>query len=294
MKQSLTPRKLAQALGVSESSMKRWVDEGRVRAARTAGGHRRIPLTEALRFVRSSSLELVAPDALGFPDLAGVMLPERDRQQEATRQLTDVLVEGDERRALALVLGLYLGGDSVAAIADGPVRGAMEEIGTRWQHSEDGLVVEHRASDIVNQALNQLRSLFPAPAGAMVAIGGALEGDPYLLASLAAATALTTEGIDAIHLGPNTPGASLALAARLRSARLVWVSVNLPLASGTIRSQLEALARETAASACPLIIGGKGLEGETLTGDLERVPRGASIAELVGFAKAIASTDPRP
>ncbi len=292
MKQSLTPRQLARALGVSESSMKRWVDEGRVRAARTAGGHRRIPLTDALRFVRSSSLELVAPDALGFPDVAAVVLPDRDRLAESTRRLTDVLAEGDERRAVALVLSLFLGGESVAAIADGPIRGAMEDIGTRWQHSEDGLVVEHRASDIVNQALNQLRSLFPAPPGAMVAIGGALEGDPYLLASLAAAAALATEGIEAIHLGPNTPAASLALAARLREADLAWVSVNVPLGSGTIRSQLEELGREMTSAGRPFMIGGKGLDGAALPGELERLPRGGSIAELVGFAKAIAATRP--
>jgi len=37
----LSPRELAEALGVSESSLKRWVDAGKIAASRTEGGHRR-------------------------------------------------------------------------------------------------------------------------------------------------------------------------------------------------------------------------------------------------------------
>ena len=291
MKQSLTPRQLAQAIGVSESSMKRWVDEGRVRAARTAGGHRRIPLGEALRFVRESSLELVAPDALGLPDLALVTLPDVDRLATAAGQLNEALTDGDHRRAQALVVGLFLGGESIASIVDGPVRVAMEDIGERWQHSDEGLVVEHRATDIVNQCLNQVRALYPAPEGSMRAVGGTLEGDPYLLASLAAATALTTEGIEAIHLGPETPASSLVFAARQHDARLVWVSVNIPLGTGSIEKQLVGLIDEIRADGRRLMIGGKGVSLDRLPHSLRDVPRGASISELVGFAKGLAASE---
>jgi MerR family transcriptional regulator, light-induced transcriptional regulator len=48
----LSPKALAAAIGVSESSLKRWADEGRLAAERTAGGHRRIAVAEAVRFVR--------------------------------------------------------------------------------------------------------------------------------------------------------------------------------------------------------------------------------------------------
>jgi excisionase family DNA binding protein len=54
MQNTLSPRELAAAVGVSESSLKRWADEGRVKVARTAGGHRRIELAEAVRFIRQS------------------------------------------------------------------------------------------------------------------------------------------------------------------------------------------------------------------------------------------------
>ena len=51
----LSPRQLAVAIGVSESSLKRWADDGRLAVERTAGGHRRIPLPEAVRWFPARS-----------------------------------------------------------------------------------------------------------------------------------------------------------------------------------------------------------------------------------------------
>ena len=47
MKQVLSPREMATVLGVSESSIKRWVDDGAITSTKTAGGHRRITVSEA-------------------------------------------------------------------------------------------------------------------------------------------------------------------------------------------------------------------------------------------------------
>ena len=46
----LTTRQVAEALSVSESSVKRWCDQGAIPTIRTVGGHRRIPLDGLLRF----------------------------------------------------------------------------------------------------------------------------------------------------------------------------------------------------------------------------------------------------
>src|SRR4030095_13667767 len=65
----LTPKELADAIGASESSLRRWVDSGDIRMSRTAGGHRRIPLREAIRFVRAIGATVVRPDILGLGEL---------------------------------------------------------------------------------------------------------------------------------------------------------------------------------------------------------------------------------
>lgn len=61
MKPLLSPRELAQAIGVSESSIKRWIDDGLIGATKTAGGHRRIAGSEAIRFVREVARSCSVP-----------------------------------------------------------------------------------------------------------------------------------------------------------------------------------------------------------------------------------------
>src|SRR3954465_11808076 len=68
----LTPKELADAIGASESSLRRWVDNGDIRISRTAGGHRRIPLAEAIRVIREIGAPVVRPDLLGLEELRGV------------------------------------------------------------------------------------------------------------------------------------------------------------------------------------------------------------------------------
>ena len=49
---SVTSSAAGAVLGVSSSTVRRWIDEGRIVAYRTAGGHRRIPLAELRRLAR--------------------------------------------------------------------------------------------------------------------------------------------------------------------------------------------------------------------------------------------------
>src|SRR3954469_4133419 len=67
MEKLLTTNDVAMAIGASESSLRRWTNSGAIRTHRTVGGHRRIPLSEAIRFIRETGATVVRPDLLGFP-----------------------------------------------------------------------------------------------------------------------------------------------------------------------------------------------------------------------------------
>src|SRR5215212_8889541 len=92
----LTPKDLADAVGVSESSMRRWIDSGRLRTTRTAGGHRRVEFVEAVRFIRESGTPLVRAEILGLGEIDN--LPSKGNLPD-DQQLFDALVTGD--RSLA-------------------------------------------------------------------------------------------------------------------------------------------------------------------------------------------------
>jgi hypothetical protein len=67
MKNLATPKQVTRAIQVSESSVKRWCDKGVIPTHYTAGGHRRVPLSGLLDFLRSTKQQLVRPEVLGLP-----------------------------------------------------------------------------------------------------------------------------------------------------------------------------------------------------------------------------------
>jgi len=289
VKTFLSPRELGQAIGVSESSLKRWADEGRLEVARTAGGHRRIHLSEAVRFVRASGLQVVKPQMLGLADLAEAS----GAAGEETAALQEALIEGNGPRIRGIILSMYLAGMSVAELCDGPIVTAMQHIGTLWEHNHDGVFIEHRATDLCMAALNQLRTLIPPPVeSAPVAVGGCTEGDPYALASLMAATVLASDGWREMNLGANTPDDALIAAARSSEARLAWLGVNMHQPAedlvDRIRRIAEALGPEV------MLVGGGRSWPKRIAHAPSNMHTVSSMAELAALARGLRTAQALP
>ncbi len=293
MKAFLSPKELARILGSSESSLKRWVDEGRIHVARTAGGHRRIALADAIRFVRESGLSLVEPGVLGLADLAGVhhdLGSAPDPLRLAHDLLFDALRHGDEDRARAIVVDLYLAGRTLPAICDGPVRDALHRLGELWRHSAAGIFIEHRATDICVHILAMMRSLAirepAARAHLPVALGGAPEGDPYAIPSLMAALVLADVGYGDRNLGPNTPMPALLAAVEHHRPLLVWLACSVK-ARLPARDDLARLADALHAHGGTVVVGGQALDDAPRLPRHDNLHRVASMAELTAFARGL-------
>jgi hypothetical protein len=278
MSRLLSPKDLAAAIGVSESSLKRWADAGRIHVSRTEGGHRRITLSEAVRFIRETRAPVIRPEVLGLPELDAVA-PGDAGSQDAVHEH---LIAGHAREVRGLILARYLGGEPVASIFDGALREAMTRIGERWRHHGEGVFIEHRATDICIAAVAALRAIFDPAADAPVAVGGAPEGDPYILPSLMAATVLAAEGMRAVNLGPDTPASALRHAVRHHHPVLLWISISAPLAPDRA-SELAAAIRDLALGAV-VVVGGRHRGAVTGHRDVATV---ATMAELAARARAL-------
>jgi excisionase family DNA binding protein len=289
---TVTPRQLAEAIGVSESSVKRWVDDGRIAASRTSGGHRRISLAEAARYVRESGSAVVRPDLLGLPEAvsASESVGTGDRD-EAGGALFRLLRAGAAAEAQGLILSRYLRGESVAQIVDGVLVQALERVGELWLDSPSGIYWEHRAMEIAFGAISRLRLLLPSPNGAPRAVGGAPSGDPYRLATLAVATVLESEGVRATNLGPETPISTLALAAEDLDARLVWLSVSVAADAERLRREIERLGDRLAERGALLVAGGAQSHRLGLTPS-DSIYLGRSMAELEALVRGMRLAPP--
>jgi excisionase family DNA binding protein len=279
---TLTTKQLADAIGVSESSVKRWVDDGRIRANRTAGGHRRIAVQDAARYVRDHAVTVVRPEQLGLSDLVSY----GRLGAETGDVLYQFLTAGATAEASGMLQSQLLAGESVAAIIDGPLVQAMTRVGELWLEGRRGILTGHRATEVAVQAVIRLRALLAPPPGGPAAIGGAPSGDPYMLPSLAAAAVLEDEGLSATNLGPDTPMETLTLGIEALAPRLVWLSVSVAPDPARLRREVVALAGRAREIGAVVVIGG------TQAGRL-RLPRidgvhvGGSMAELRALVRGL-------
>lgn len=284
IKAFLSPKDLAEALGVSESSLKRWADDGAIRVARTAGGHRRIALADAVRFARESGLTVEHPAALGLAEI----LPSTPAAADADTAdaLFAAFQRDDWRVARSLVVGAYVAGASVAALCDGPIREALRRAGELWQHGSEGIVIEHRAVDTCLHALSFVRALIPsAGPSAPVALGAAIADDPYVLPSLAAALVLAEAGFRDVNLGPTMPTQALVSAVQRYAPLLVWRTSSIGVDADSLRDDLAGVLGVLVPQGS-VVLGGRGVPGGIFRLP-DRVHHLGSMGELAGFARGV-------
>ncbi len=222
MKELLTPKQVAQAIQVSESSVKRWCDKGVIPTRYTAGGHRRIPLGGLMDFLKAKNFAIVEPELLGLPPVRAAT-PQTVGQ--AAVLLSEALLRGDEQQCRQIIVDLYLAEHSVASLCDQVMGQAFHMIGDRWECGEAEVYQERRGCEIALRVLHEIRRYLPVPdREAPIAIGGSPEGDLYKLSTTMAELVLRDAGWRATSLGNNLPFRTLAAAIEEHHPRILWLS----------------------------------------------------------------------
>ena len=285
--QYLSPRQLGRAIGVSESSLKRWIDAGKLPVSRTAGGHRRVSLAAAIRFLRESGHEICDPEALGL--MAGQVLAGRADPSRVIDALVELLEQGKEGAFSTALIQLYVDGKPISQIVDGPLRGAMARIGELWRCREDGVGIEHRASEICYRAVAELRAMIPPISRpAPSAVGGGPPGDPYILPSMCIATVLAEQGWHEANLGANVPWEQFVAMAGRYNATLAWLSVTGNPADDLVE-RIDELADRLAKIDVALVVGGQKLPEAVRRIARPNLHTAQTMAELAAFARGALS-----
>lgn len=278
--ESFSTADIADALGVSVSTVKRWVDEGILRAYRTVGGHRRLRGEDVAAAVRSRLLphrDLTALETLMRPAPVSVV----------KQRLIRALQQGDGGRVRRLLRAARHGGLSFAGMADDVIAPAMAEIGLAWKSGRIDVFEEHRATQLCQAGMYELKSTVPfvAPGRRPLALGGGPEGDPYIVANVMAELVLLEGGWNVMNLGPNTPMTSFVTAIERFRPRLVWLSVTHLVEFAAFRQGCGALSRAASRMRIGVIAGGQAITPERCA----RLPltTGRTLAELQALAASL-------
>lgn len=282
----ISPKQVARAIGVSESTLKRWCDQGLIKTVRTAGGHRKMQIGDVMTFLRSHDQHLVSPEVLGLPaasEGAGLGLA------RARPLLVDALLQGQESVARQIVFDLYLARHPVCVICDQVIAAAFRDIGDRWACQTADPYQERRSCEMTLRILFELRQRQAAPNVGWTAIGGTIAGDQYHLPCAMAELVLREAGWNATSLGISLPVASLVRAVTETGPKLCWLSVShIPPGYEFVKEfqHLSQVCRDTGTA---LAVGGRAL-GDELRQNMTYTTYCDTMQHLDSFAVTLAQT----
>lgn len=287
MEEHLTTRQVAEALSVSESSVKRWCNNGAIPTVRTVGGHRRIPLSSFLKFLEETDRNVMLPIAAKGFDRTSGNSPQPNLSTGDPQQLFEMaLSSGEDTKCRDLLTAAYARKESLAWLADTFISTTMKAFGDQWNCGDLEIYQERRGVEICARLLYEFRRLIPEPPGnGPLALGGSPEGDLYSLPTQIVELVLREAGWRAMNLGANLPLPTLAAAIEEHRPRLLWLSVSHLDDSKKFVEQYAELCKKLPSETI-VVLGGRALDDEVRP-QLEYTAHCDNMQQLASFAQAL-------
>ena len=209
--------------------------------------------------------------------------------------MLDALLRGQGSEVTAIIRGAYGSGVAIEALADQVIAPVMAKVGHEWETARIDVWQEHRATQLCAAALFDLKDELEARAerNRPLAVGGAPEGDPYLLATVLAQLVLLDAGWEAVQLGPNTPLTSLTKALQELHPKLLWVSVSHLQDAAVFIGAFRDLYRAAERQGVAVVIGGQALAGN-IRSVIPYTTFGDGLSHLAALARTLHPRPKRP
>ena len=236
---------VARHLGIGDTTLKRWADEGRIRCERTLGGHRRFPRVEVLRVkARLGGADAFAPGGPPGPSDSRLWLDVPGDPFEPTALTGRLLLLRADARDWAEA------GDRLCA-------GLLAEIGERWAHGRMSCAEEHAMSRAVEIALAKIGHQLPVPPRAPSVILACPPGERHTLGLTLVETVLRERRARIVFLGADVPSRDLVEAIRRERPIAVGLSASsAPRPSHELLEPAKAAAAACAEAGARLVLGG--------------------------------------
>lgn len=280
----LTTRQLAQRWQVSQASIKRWADAGRLNPARTPGGHRRFALSEVLRFQNEHGLDLDAEARRASH--SSVLQAKRlaMNAEEAAEQFFDAITRGQEAAAAGVLLASYMDGIALVKILDVAVAEAMQRLGRLWHCGEVTVADEHLATQTATRAVETLREcLRKEAADERRAVVCTVEEEMHELAVLCVQLILEEKGWKVFNLGAHTPFYAVTDALEKHGTELVCISSTANMALSRNAREYAQFRAEAERRNVRVVLGGEGFRDEAIRQRFPAELHAGSFQELVEF-----------
>ncbi len=259
---------VARLFNVTETTVKRWADEGTLKCQKTPGGHRKFPVRNVIDFAEKNNFEptgiLTMPDYDGLGSAIQVAILRRDFPS-LVRAFIEKALSPDRSDLHTFFSFLYEHRIQLWEIYDLVLRPGMAEIGERWVRGEIGVSQEHRASYETLDALARLQAEILIKPQTQESVLFACLGDELHEIGLRCASYLfEAEGWTTHYIGARTPSPAIVTALGELKPSVVALSITNASDPGQLRQDITGIAHAARSRNIRLILGGTGIPAEVL------------------------------
>ena len=262
----LSTNDVARLFSVTETTVKRWADEGMLRCQKTPGGHRKFPIRSVVEFAETNNFEpcgaLTLPDtdALGSAIQVAIIRKDFPVLQHA---FIEKALSPDRTDLFVFFSYLYEHRIPLWEIFDRVLQPGMAEIGERWVRGEVSIGQEHRASYETLDALAKLQNeILVKPPTGKAAIFVAVGEELHEIGLRCAANVFESEGWFTHYIGARTPPEAIVTAVKELKPSVVALSLtSIRPVSETLR-ELRTVGEAIGTNGTRVLLGGSGIPRE--------------------------------
>lgn len=269
---------------MSDATVKRWEDAGRLKSERTNGGHRRFLAEEVARFQLEANIGLKRNH--GDESLVKINLLRQNSKFPLASPLFISLLNGCETESANLIIGEHLQKKSPAKIFDEFICPTMREIGELWAKGEISVAEEHLATRTVYNAIHKFRGALPVPAPTQkLAICCAVENDFHDLPTFLTQIVLENEGWEVMNFGANTPLDCLAKEVLKHQPDALFIAATFIENVEKFAENYKIFTAHIEKTKTPVIFGGKSFLDKSIRKFFPKTISVNSFSELAKFAR---------